>query len=672
MFKNIKSIQNWGVFKDAKTNADQPFHQFNLFYGFNYSGKTTLSRIFQAMEHAEILDEFKTGSFEIEKHDGISIKSNSIKKIENLRVFNSDYITKNVNFNESSVNPVLIVGEKNIELEEELKQLEKAISIKEKERSDNIEFAEKKEKEKDSRLSEVGRSVSQLNILGKSTFNSTAVKSMLKNAVSFHELTQEQIGSFSDTARASAAYHVQKATIYIPEMADLLADIKELMNVSVTQITIIELENNNKLRDWVENGIEHYKDNDTCPFCKNTIANERLDELNSYFSKSYKDLTQSIDSKIILIKNESFSFNIPDTSKLYSALQIEFDELRKKIEPHENTFKSLKISLIKLLTDKKNHMAEIIPFNILDYPTPDLTSLLNAFNKLIDEHNTRSSNHSSEQKNAIEVIKQHYVYQEKQQYDHDQASSEILNFKNKVTLADENIAKNKAEIEILNSTQKNITQGAQNLNNNLRQYFGKSDIEIRAVGDSYKFMRENREARHLSDGERTAIAFAYFITQLEDESLKNLKPIVYLDDPICSLDSNHIYNVIGIIKNKLNHEHVEQLFISTHNFEFFNMLKMWMSYYSGTQGSLKRAEYFLISRKNNESQICALPVSLKNCRSEYAYLISKVKEAIHCPHNCDSISVQSYVRKIMEVYFSFRFNLNDFRKDGNNFIASSL
>lgn len=133
MFKNIKSIKNFGIFKNVKTNAGQPFHQFNLFYGFNYSGKTTLSRIFQAMQLGEITEGFEAGSFEIDRHEGLSIKSNAIQKIENLRVFNSDYIARNVNFSESSVNSVLIIGEKNIELEEELKQLEETIPAKEKE-----------------------------------------------------------------------------------------------------------------------------------------------------------------------------------------------------------------------------------------------------------------------------------------------------------------------------------------------------------------------------------------------------------------------------------------------------------------------------------------------------------------------------------------------------------
>ena len=48
---------------------------------------------------------------------------------------------------ESSVNPVLIVGERNIALETELQELEEAIPAREVKRDQNIGFAASKEKE---------------------------------------------------------------------------------------------------------------------------------------------------------------------------------------------------------------------------------------------------------------------------------------------------------------------------------------------------------------------------------------------------------------------------------------------------------------------------------------------------------------------------------------------
>lgn len=672
MFKNIKSIKNFGIFKDARTNGGQPFYQFNLLYGFNYSGKTTLSRIFRAMQLGEMPEGFETGSFEIAQHENTSISSNAIEKVENLRVFNSDYIAKNVNFDESSVNPVLIVGERNIDLEKELIELEAAIPAKEQERENNSKSANDKEKEKNDRLTAVGRNVTELNVLGRSTFNAASVKSMLSDVTVEHKLTPEQLSAFIDTAKATAIASAPKAIISVPNMTTVFTEIEDILSTSVTQITIAELDADKKLREWVEDGIERNEGHTTCQFCQNPINPARLEELNRYFSKAYKDLSQRIESAIATVKAKSLTSSIPKTSQLYPDLQTGFDELRNEIEPLNKSFDAVKLSLIYLLTDKKEHMAEVVPFCASDYPLPDATELLEKFNTPIEANNERASNHSTEQRQAIEAIKRHYVYQETQNYDHLQAAIDIRTFRDAAKSSQDDINAMNTRIAVIKADLNNTKQGAQSLNENLRQYFGKTDIEIKPIDGTYKFMRENREAKHLSDGERTAIAFAYFITQLEDESLKDFKPIVYLDDPICSLDSNHIYNVLGIIKSKLNHDYVEQLFISTHNFEFFNLVKMWMSYYRAREGNQKRSQYFLINRKGDHSQIDQLPDLLKNHRSEYAYLISKVKEAVNQSQNCDAIAVQSYVRKIMEVYFSFRFNLTDFRKQGIDHIAPNL
>ncbi|MCK2888540.1 AAA family ATPase [Escherichia coli] len=672
MFKNIKSIENFGIFKKAKTNAGQPFYQFNLFYGFNYSGKTTLSRIFRAMQLGEMPEGFETGSFKIEQYDSTSITSDAIKKIENLRVFNSDYIANNVNFDESRVNPVLIVGERNIDLEHELQVLELAISAKKQEYEKNLNFATNKEKEKNNRLTAVGRNVTDLNILGRSNFNVASVKSMLSYATSEHKLTPEKLGTLIDTAKATAVASAPKAVITVPDMIDVFNEIEDILRTSVTQTTIAELDADKKLRDWVECGIDRHEGHTTCLFCQSPINPARLKELNAYFSKTYKDLSQRIDAAIASVKAKSLTSSIPNTSQLYPDLQAGFDALRNEVESLNESFDAVKLSLINLLTDKKERMAEDVPFSASDYPLPDATELLEKFNAQIKAHNERASNHSTEQRQAIEAIKRHYVYQETQDYDHKKAEIDIKSFQDtaKALLAD--ITGMSTRIAVIKAELNNTKQGAKSLNDNLRQYFGKTDIEIKPIAGAYKFMREEREAKHLSDGERTAIAFSYFITQLEDEALKDVKPIVYLDDPICSLDSNHIYNVLGIIKSKLNHEHVEQLFISTHNFEFFNLVKMWMSYYREKEGNQKRSQYFLINRNGDQSQIDQLPDLLKNHRSEYAYLISKVKEAVNQPQKCDAIAVQSYIRKTMEVYFSFRFNLTKFREGNKDYIAPNL
>ncbi|MDO8427333.1 MAG: AAA family ATPase, partial [Deltaproteobacteria bacterium] len=47
----ITKLKNFGVFMDFKWDQNIPlFRKHNLFYGWNYSGKTTISRAFRCFE----------------------------------------------------------------------------------------------------------------------------------------------------------------------------------------------------------------------------------------------------------------------------------------------------------------------------------------------------------------------------------------------------------------------------------------------------------------------------------------------------------------------------------------------------------------------------------------------------------------------------------------------
>lgn len=59
MIKRIKSISNFGICGCFKWDANTPdFERCNIIYGWNYSGKTTLSRILRAFEKGEKHPEF--------------------------------------------------------------------------------------------------------------------------------------------------------------------------------------------------------------------------------------------------------------------------------------------------------------------------------------------------------------------------------------------------------------------------------------------------------------------------------------------------------------------------------------------------------------------------------------------------------------------------------------
>ena len=100
-------------------------------------------------------------------------------------------------------------------------------------------------------------------------------------------------------------------------------------------------------------------------------------------------------------------------------------------------------------------------------------------------------------------------------------------------------------------------------NINLKVIKGRNDNGD--IVDVTKLYRgENELATNLSEGEKTAISFAHFYTKILNAINKNTAKdeILFIDDPISSLDKNHIYSISILIKEVI--DKFNQTFITTH------------------------------------------------------------------------------------------------------------
>lgn len=105
--KKIDSIKNMAVFQDFRWNSSvrdegnnvSEFKKINIFYGRNYSGKTTLSRIVRAMETGSISDKYVSPEFLLSFDGGINVSQNSLSDHgQIIRVFNEDFVKENLHF----------------------------------------------------------------------------------------------------------------------------------------------------------------------------------------------------------------------------------------------------------------------------------------------------------------------------------------------------------------------------------------------------------------------------------------------------------------------------------------------------------------------------------------------------------------------------------------------
>jgi wobble nucleotide-excising tRNase len=196
------------------------------------------------------------------------------------------------------------------------------------------------------------------------------------------------------------------------------------------------------------------------------------------------------------------------------------------------------------------------------------------------------------------------------------------------------------------------------LNLVVQQILRSNSIVVRSTdNDLFELTRNGVPAKNLSDGEKTAISFAYFITSLQHDSPNAVNNTIFIDDPISSLDSNHIFAVHSLITQMKNYR---QVFVSTHNYEFFHLLKESWFKNGVDKGGAYSSSAFLIEAFSSldgsyESAIQMLPNSLRNYKSEYVYCFSVLKNFSDkkSPAFEDAYSTANILRKFMESFLGF-------------------
>ena len=108
----INKIDNFGIFKNFDWNSSlanpsiqnpnqtYDFKDINIFYGRNYSGKTSLSKIIRALETKVISPKYQQPDFQITLADGENtITQNSLSDFNHpIHVYNSDFVKENLKF----------------------------------------------------------------------------------------------------------------------------------------------------------------------------------------------------------------------------------------------------------------------------------------------------------------------------------------------------------------------------------------------------------------------------------------------------------------------------------------------------------------------------------------------------------------------------------------------
>lgn len=670
MIKKIKKVEGFGIFNNFNWEANTPeFEKYNLFYGWNYSGKTTLSRIFRCFEQHSIHKDYLASKFSVVCDDGSTHNETNLNDLE-VRVFNTDFINENLKWDDC-LEPIFLLSQENIELQEKLKKINEEIENNTKDLTilENINVGN--QKSLDSSLTSKASEIRGILAVGKGDkyFNYdrtpllAKIQSIDRQTIDKNILNQDDQEKYLHIIRnIDKLPAVSPITTRPSPISELIDKVSSILSKTITSTSVIEkLEKNSILNNWVEKGLEIHKDKKICEFCGGNVTTDLINKLEKHYSKEYENFVGELSSLITNLSGKRFDIVLSDQTNLYKTVRGEYKKKLDELEVETKKYNLIIDTLLELLEKKKLTIFSKIVALKVDDNTEQISKTIDELNQLIQKHNQTTEAFEEERLRAKNLMETHLVSEYISSDKYDENKKIIQDQLTTIKTSKEKILQLKTEIVEIEEKLSDTVKAAEKVNQYLRYFFGKDDIELKVTDDKkFRLERGGIVAKNLSEGEKTAVAFAYFLTRLEDKNTSIRDTIIFLDDPISSLDSNHLFNVFSFIKIKLKES--KQLFISTHNFEFFNLVKDWYKEEEKRCGQShipSTVHYYLIKvmvidgKKN--SVIATAPRLITDFKSEYHYLFSLLY-LFHKSPQIDGcfLLLPHVVRRYVEAFVSFK------------------
>ena len=666
MIKKIL-INKLGRFNNFNFNGVDDFKRFNVLYGWNYSGKTTLSRAFMVFDNKKIPEHYDDGfDFTLEKTDGSNLNPNTETDRNSLqtKVFNSDYVEENLFFKDTGASNILVLADnaqeimtKIEQLKTEIQSISKAKTEFQRQQTDNQSYL-------DNRRSQESRKIREKL---HCTFIATTFQSIekkLKEEGTLENFIIESDDEFCKTRSIAIAEKNKEniASIQLLPKIDI-ETIKTLLNETVNIATPLRrLTENKEAEKWVRDGLSLHNNTNICFYCGRPLDENIINELNAHFDKTYNDFITKIETLQTNI-NPISSFNgiIPDTTKFYEQFENRYLKDKEALEELRKQYNKVIKQIQQLLNNKLKSVTQPIPFDI-DYDFTTINTQIERINNgVIKEHNTFNEDFDKQKEEALEKLRKHYVAEIIIGKDYTSAEKAINEAIIGIKKTNTEIEEKEKEKKALEAQISESVAGAEKVNTILKRLFmGKTEIELAQKApnetDKYILKRNGVPAHHLSEGEKTAISFAHFIASLDSKDLidKYGEIILYIDDPISSLDNNHIYAIFAEIDRLRREEHpsvssddkrkYKQLFISTHNYHLFRLL---------TERDEKHIGVYYVKRNRNDSVIENFSKSILQQKSEYTFLFNQIKKYIDNSNEDDYI-IGHFLRRFLEIFATYK------------------
>lgn len=698
--------------RDAGDNP-QNFKRLNILYGRNYSGKTTLSRIFRALETGRLPQNYTGSSFTVHGDKGdvtqLTIGSNAY----DVRVYNRDFVSDNLSFlvnqtNDGEIKTFAIVGEKNKEIEDAIAAIGVKLGSVENKAGLRHDLEEKR-KERDRTKgnhktafdslegklrAHANDKIKQNRTYGPAVYNIESIKrdiTAVKKAGFVPLTTDEQAAKINLLKQEALPDIIETASVTLKIEAIAIVA-KELLERQIKPTQAIgELLSDTVLQLWVKQGIPLHKDKrDTCAFCRQSLPANIWQALDAHFSQESADLELALDACITSVDSEINrvpGFITLSGDKFYTEEKVLFEARKTALAEYMKVYKQNLDALKAALHARKNSLFERVAMPSFDYDSAAIRDCVGDINSLITKSNSRTSSLEKDKSSAREALRLTDIASFIADITYDaekirisELQTEASNANTAHADANTEIIKLEAEVVTLQGKQKDERKGAERVNSLLNHFFGHDGVKLEAKDNAektavrFEVTRDGKSAYNLSEGECSLIAFCYFIAKLEEPNSKGRDLIIYIDDPISSLDGNHIFFMFSLIESLIarpiknqdgsNGYRYKQLFISTHNLDFLKYLK---KISMPTERNHGGNQHFIIERNGGSSNISLMPSYLRDYVTEFNYLFHQIykcrnQDAAQGGHE-PFYGFGNNLRKFLEAFLFFKFPHHDDKND---------
>lgn len=682
MIKRIEKVHGLGIFQNFTAPAElNDFQKFNVVYGNNGSGKTTLSNLFRTISPSDDTRPDTNSKFSFLFTDGSKADHENPKSHgRTLLVYDQSFVEANIDW-DTSVKSILLVSEEKISERKEFDEKKKLLIDKEKELETISETINLGKEEIAKFLTSTAKQL-KLNFQVIATSDSQYLnynKTKLERLIATLDLGKLDENVLEDTlvdnlTKSATSQVKPKLTGMIDELNPALIEkefltLQSVLKEKVVASVIERLRSNPVISHWVEDGLKISKDfkSDNCEFCGQPLPKNRISEIEAHFNDAlvkYKAQLQDLKHKITGFCPDLSK--LPGETELYPELLDSYREKKAKLLTDCRTFTAFIQTALDAVSKKNDE--PFAPLSFSDF-NPTLVRVLNVsiqdVNSLLVAHNAKTDTFQasvSEDKRRLEL---HYSSAYIADFDYKNKIEKIKTITGMQASLSEEVEILQNRLLILEKDLSSETLGASKFNDRLQRFLGHSEISLSFSTDlgGYEIKRKGQEglAKRLSEGEKNALAFIYFATKVRERGNDLNDCIVVIDDPVSSFDSKNIFHAFSFLRSEFSM--TKQLFIFTHNFLFFKLVRDWiLPKNEKKKNSINsiRSRCFIVEVDLQESRRSAIknaPMALVDYGSEYHFIFLTLKkfQSMSSLNLEQTFLASNLSRKLLETFLSFKF-----------------